>query len=683
VPALNQALGLRRLLWLLAGLLLAALFALLLFLMREYQHDQLQQALEREAARMGLDVRSGLARSVQDLHALQSVAPSPAFWPSAAADLLSAQRKLVHLEWRDPAHSVLVERLSPFWPTLHTVRPRHDALIDVRQTCALARRLDEAAYSISYFWPLPQGRGIELMELCLPLKRNGRPDGYLVATYTMAGLLAELIPTEAQRGRRLSWTEADGTRLVMVGELAQPGPALHRASQLVALPGATWVLLVEQSSGTEHPAVAALPLAVGVLALGLLSLLALLLRDLRRRQRAESQLAEALAFRQAMENSLLTGLRALDLNGRLTYVNPAFCQMVGRSAEQLLGTSIPAPYWPTEQIEEYRQRLQARLAGKSSPREGFESVFMRADGSRLPVRVIEAPLVDAQGRQTGWMSAILDLSEQRRNEELLRASQERLQATARLAMAGEMASLISHELNQPLAAIASYASGSLNLLPEPNKHETKPETGPEPNPEAEPEPTHLVRSALQRISEQAARAGKVIKSVADLVRQRDRERVAVSPADLLQAIWPLLQLQARQQHIELALDIEPGCPAVWCQRTMIEQVLLNLARNGMQAMPAGNPPASSGLRRLRLSACRGLHGRGEGVEFAVADHGLGISLEQAEQLYTPFFTTKPEGMGLGLSLCRTVVEQHGGALQFSAQQPRGTVFRFTLPTAPA
>ena len=683
MPALNQALGLRRLLWLLAGLLLAALFALLLFLMREYQHDQLQQALEREAARMGLDVRSGLARSVQDLHALQSVAPSPAFWPSAAADLLSAQRKLVHLEWRDPAHSVLVERLSPFWPTLHTVRPRHDALIDVRQTCALARRLDEAAYSISYFWPLPQGRGIELMELCLPLKRNGRPDGYLVATYTMAGLLAELIPTEAQRGRRLSWTEADGTRLVMVGELAQPGPALHRASQLVALPGATWVLLVEQSSGTEHPAVAALPLAVGVLALGLLSLLALLLRDLRRRQRAESQLAEALAFRQAMENSLLTGLRALDLNGRLTYVNPAFCQMVGRSAEQLLGTSIPAPYWPTEQIEEYRQRLQARLAGKSSPREGFESVFMRADGSRLPVRVIEAPLVDAQGRQTGWMSAILDLSEQRRNEELLRASQERLQATARLAMAGEMASLISHELNQPLAAIASYASGSLNLLPEPNKHETKPETGPEPNPEAETKPTHLVRSALQRISEQAARAGKVIKSVADLVRQRDRERVAVSPADLLQAIWPLLQLQARQQHIELALDIEPGCPAVWCQRTMIEQVLLNLARNGMQAMPAGNPPASSGLRRLRLSACRGLHGRGEGVEFAVADHGLGISLEQAEQLYTPFFTTKPEGMGLGLSLCRTVVEQHGGALQFSAQQPRGTVFRFTLPTAPA
>ena len=673
MSALKAAVGLRRLLWLLAGLLLVALFALLVFLLREYQHGQQQEALQDEAARMGQDVRSGLARSVQDLHALQSVAPSPAYWPVAAAELLDTQRKLVHLEWRDNAHATRVQRQSPFLPALHAARSRHEPTIDLRPVCEQARRLDGAAYSGSYFLPLGQGQGIELMELCLPLNRDGRADGYLVATYSMAGLLAELIPAQVRRGRRLSWTEADGTRLVMVGELAQAGPPLHHANQLVALPGgAAWLLRVEQGGGTEHPIAAALPLAVGTLALGLLALLALLARDLRRRQRAERQLAEALAFRQAMEDSLLTGLRALDLEGRLTYVNPAFCQMVGLSAEQLLGTSIPAPYWPTEQIEEYRQRLQARLAGQRAPREGFESVFMRADGSRLPVRVIEAPLVDAQGRQTGWMSAILDLSAQRRNEELLRVSQERLQATARLAMAGEMASLISHELNQPLAAIASYASGSLNLLPDApdGAAPTASELGP-------------LRSALQRIAEQAERAGKVIKSVADLVRQRDRERAAVAPTDLLQAIWPLLQLQARQQNIGLERDVSPDCPPVWCQRTMIEQVLLNLARNGMQAMPAGDPPGPSGLRRLRLSARRVAQGRGEGVEFAVADHGQGISQEQAEQLFTPFFTTKPEGMGLGLSLCRTVVEQHGGALQYSAHAPRGTVFRFTLPVAPA
>ena len=170
MPALNAALGLRRLLWLLAVLLLAALFALLAFLLREYQHGQQQEALQHEAARMGQDVRSGLARSVQDLHALQSVAPSPAYWPVAAAELLNTQRKLVHLEWRDNAHATQVQRHSPFMPGLHAARPRHDPLIDLRPVCELARRLDEAAYSSSYFWPLPQGRGVELMELCLPLK---------------------------------------------------------------------------------------------------------------------------------------------------------------------------------------------------------------------------------------------------------------------------------------------------------------------------------------------------------------------------------------------------------------------------------------------------------------------------------------------------------------------------------
>jgi two-component system sensor histidine kinase DctS len=126
---------------------------------------------------------------------------------------------------------------------------------------------------------------------------------------------------------------------------------------------------------------------------------------------------------------------------------------------------VPAPYWPPELADEYQQRQAIRLAGQHAPpREGFESVFMRKDGSRFPVLIIEAPLINASGVQTGWMSAFLDISEQRRVEELSRASQDRLQATARLATVGEMASLLSHELNQPLAAISSYATGSMNLL---------------------------------------------------------------------------------------------------------------------------------------------------------------------------------------------------------------------------
>ena len=259
------------------------------------------------------------------------------------------------------------------------------------------------------------------------------------------------------------------------------------------------------------------------------------------------------------------------------------------------------------------------------------------------------------------MSAILDISEQRRVEELSRASQERLQATARLATVGEMASLLSHELNQPLAAIASYANGSLNLLDAP-----------------EPVATTLgdVQMALQRIAEQASRAGRVINSVHDFVRRRDQAREAVAPQVLLDAIAALVNLQARKLGVQVRTVLEPGLPAVLCDRTMVEQVLLNLARNGMQAMD--RPDCRQ--RMLVLQVQRAASNAQQGwLEFSVADCGSGIDPAVAEQLFTPFFTTKAEGMGLGLSLCRTVIEQHGGHLEHQPNTPAGTVFRFTLP----
>jgi two-component system sensor histidine kinase DctS len=266
------------------------------------------------------------------------------------------------------------------------------------------------------------------------------------------------------------------------------------------------------------------------------------------------------------------------------------------------------------------------------------------------------------GKQTGWMSAVMDMTALRRAEELSRSSQERLQASARLATVGEMASLMSHELNQPLAVISSYATGSLNLL----------QGGPAAG--ADAAMLHDVRTALTRIADQAGRAGKVIHSVRDLVRQRSTARQAVAPRELVDTVLPLVQLQARKLDALLQVDVPPTLPAVWCEPTMIEQVLINLARNGLQAMDG-----LRGTRVLQLRA-RSVAGRAS-VEFSVADSGDGIPDDIASQLFTPFFTTKPEGMGLGLSLCRTVVEQHGGTLRHAPQSPRGTVFSFWLPVA--
>ncbi|MGE0427777.1 MAG: nitrogen regulation protein NR(II) [Hydrogenophaga sp.] len=670
----RQALRSRR--WLLWGallLLVLALLVVLVFLATEYEEGRDQTALEQEAATLVSDIRSGLVRNVQTLQSLHSVAPTVDSWHAPAAELLARHREMARVEWRGRNLRLIAHRDTPYLADLYGMLRRASLPAEVSLACENARRISGPSYSSSYFWPMLGGQGLELMEMCLPVSRAAEPDGYLIVTYSLPGILAELTNQASLRGRGLAFNEADGTRLALHSMV--PGPRRTLTARTVLdMPGHTLILQLQapRRAGGLFPNV--LTAVVGALSLALLVVLFLLGRDIRLRQRAELDVAEALAFRKAMEDSLVTGLRARGMDGRITYVNPAFCQMVGLPAEQLIGTGPPAPWWPPELADEYQQRQAVRLAGRILPREGYESVFQRSDGTRFPVLIIEAPLIDAQGNQTGFMSAILDLTEQRRVEELNRTSHERLQATARLATVGEMASLLSHELNQPLAAISSYASGTLNLLEQPSG----------PLPQAD------LLQAMQRIGEQAERAGRVIKSVADFVRRREQVREAVTPQSLIDAIQPLLALQAKKQGIRLQIEVAPGCPAVLCDRTMVEQVLLNLARNGMQAMPFDEPPLSSGLRVLRLAvgqtrAHAGLAPGGEPrkswVNFAVTDHGQGLSSEVQEKLFTPFFTTRAEGMGLGLSLCRTVIEQHGGALTHEDAEPRGTVFRFTLPAA--
>jgi two-component system, LuxR family, sensor histidine kinase DctS len=651
-------------LWGLLGVLVLALLGTLVWLAGRYEMSQLQARLEVDTSAAVNDIRGALTRNVQTLQALHSAAPTPASWTAEAGGLLRSQREWLRIEWRDAALGVVAAVDTPYRPPVFERMGRANAQPDVALACASARRVSGPAYAPSYFLPQADGLGLEVMEMCLPLVTAGRQAGYLVATYSLSEILADMVSTQLTRSMELSFVEADGTRLALHGT-APRGKRVFTAQQLLDLPGNTLVLRMDSWRGAPDLFPNVLTALVTGMSIALVSVLVLLVKDNRLRLSAERGLADALAFRKAMEDSLVTGLRARDLRGRISYVNPAFCQMVGFTSDELLGHSTPAPYWPPELAGEYEQRQAIRLAGNAPPREGFESVFMRKDGSRFPVLIIEAPLINAQGSQTGWMSAFLDISEQRRVEELSRASQERLQATARLATVGEMASLLSHELNQPLAAISSYATGSMNLL----------HTGPHAVADLE--------TAIRRIAEQAERAGKVIKSVHDFVRRRDEAREAVPAQALIDAIWPLVNLQARKLSVRVQVVVDVGLPTVWCDRTMVEQVLLNLARNGMQAMDRPEVADRVLVMRVRRAAASEWSARSpDWLEFSVADLGLGIDKAVADQLFTPFFTTKVEGMGLGLSLCRTVVEQHGGYLGHEPNQPRGTIFRFTLPARP-
>lgn len=656
-------------LWSLLVVLVVALLATLVWLAGRYEASQAQAHVERDAADALGDVRSALTRNIQSLQALQAGNPTPERWTEEATRLLRQQREWVRIEWRQPDLSTLHFVDTPYRNPVFARFGRANSQGEVQQACAAARRISAPAYARSYFVPQLDGLGLELMELCLPQVTAGQLTGYLVATYSLHEMLATMVGRQLTRSQEVSFTEADGTRLAMHG-LARRGTRVFSAQQLLDLPGNTMVLRLDSWRAAPDLFPNVLTALVTAMSIALLVVLFLLGHDMRRRQQAEQDLADALAFRKAMEDSLVTGLRARDLQGRTTYVNPAFCEMVGFRAEELLGRGTPAPYWPPELADEYRKRQEIRLASRHAPpREGYESVFMRKDGTRFPVLIIEAPLINAHGLQTGWMSAVLDISEQRRVEELSRASQERLQATARLATVGEMASLLSHELNQPLAAIASYATGSMNLL-------QARRDAPAPPAEALSD----IEVAMRRIGEQAERAGRVIKSVHDFVRRRDQARQPVDVAALLDAAGPLIQLQARKLGVRVETRVPDGLPRVVCDRTMVEQVLLNLARNAMQAMDAAHVADPSLTISVRAIAPGELATPGKRwVEFAVTDVGPGIPEEVKQQLFTPFFTTKAEGMGLGLSLCRTVVEQHGGFLGFEPNRPQGTIFRFTLP----
>jgi two-component system sensor histidine kinase DctS len=672
---------LRVVLWIALVVLLLAAQTLLVALAFHYRSTRTQEAVEAMAAAASGELAQLLAKDLQAMLAMPGSGAPAGQWRARAEQLLVARPELLRFERRDAALAIVDAVDTRAHPPLFTQLHRDEVQLETELACQATQRRGGPTYSHSYFVPQPDGMGLEVMDLCVAERAadsaGARLTGFVIASYSLPGLLDQLSVQALAPGHDLSFVEADGARLAH-GRM-HVGTGVFKASRMIDLPGTAMQLHVD--SAASRPSLVpdlVTGLVIG-LSLTLFGVVVLLARDVRKRARAEGALADALAFRKAMEDSVVTGLRARDLHGRTTYVNPAFCAMVGFAADELVDRD-PPPYWPAEHLPEYRQRQQVRMTSTPTThaRDAFETTFVRRGGERFPAMVFEAPLLDSAGRHTGWMSAVLDLSAQRRVEEVARQQQDRLQATARLATAGEMASLLSHELNQPLSAIAAYATGSLNMMDAQVETQQK---GEAPDPELWP----LLHQASQRIAEQAERAGRVIKSVHDFVRRREQARESIGVDALIEAILPLVRLQARKSDTHIALDAAAPMPKVVCDRAMVEQVLLNLTRNGIQAMQGAPARAGSGAPVLTLRVRRT---HPQWVCISVIDRGPGIADEVARQLFTPFFTTRSDGMGLGLSVCRSIVEQHGGALDFTnLRGTDGTIlgaeFRFTLPAADA
>jgi two-component system sensor histidine kinase DctS len=567
------------------------------------------------------------------------------------AVLTRNNRELERIIWLDPAGRTVI-----------ATDDSSMALTDFSAPSRLAAERARATRTPQYSQPAPPPRltGPFLMEYYVPLYNGEQYLGSLAASYLIADILDEMVPWWFAQDNEITLTDSDDN-LIARRAGGGPGRNVYTHQRALELPYATVMLRTNSVKSAPKLLPNLLVASVVARSVGLLWSLGALWRDINRRLAAEGALREQVAFRTAMENSLMTGLRARDLAGRITYVNPAFCEMVGIPAEELIGKTPPMQYWAPEAMDEYQQRFTQVLAGTATPQ--YETIFQRANGERFPVLIFESPLVDDSGRQTGWMGSLLDISDRKKVEDLNQRQQERLQASARLATMGEIASTLAHELNQPLAAISSYTTGALNMI-DATARQGK---GLQPD---------LLRSALEKASAQAQRAGHIIRSVHTFVKRRDPSREPVSIQTLVDNVIPLVELQARQFFVAIQVHIEPGLPSVRADRVMLEQVLLNLTRNAIEAMHAVAPER----RILRIEAELDNDSTTQpNVVVSVIDQGHGIPDEVAERLFSPFFSTKAEGMGMGLNICRTTVEFHGGTLTHAPNPAGGTIFRFSLP----
>jgi two-component system, LuxR family, sensor kinase FixL len=326
-------------------------------------------------------------------------------------------------------------------------------------------------------------------------------------------------------------------------------------------------------------------------------------------------------------------------------------RLFGWTAEEMIGENVsrlmPAPYREHHDgyLDRYLTTGERRIIGV-----GRVVVGERKDGSTFPMELSVGEMIS--GQQRFFTGFVRDLSERQQTERRLQELQSELVHISRLTAMGEMASALAHELNQPLSAMANYLKGSARLLT------------------AEPVPRERLQDAIEKAGEQALRAGEIIRRLRDFVARGETERRLESLPKLIEEAAALALVGAKEHGVRVLFRFSPGIDMVLADKVQIQQVVLNLIRNALEAMDEAPKkildvcidPAADDLARV-----------------TVADTGSGISPDVADQLFQPFVTTKRTGMGVGLSISRTIIEAHGGRLWAEENPGGGTRFCFTLP----
>jgi PAS domain S-box-containing protein len=722
-----------------------------------------------------------------------------------AESLVTQYPELQSLTWIDGRRRIKATRSAPSLinPKTWTV----GEVLKVGETensYGLARDLMQPVYAqIESDQDNSKVQGV--LQLHTPLTDDiGRFNGVLMGEYSIEGLLRYGIPTEILAKYAVALLDSDGQLLA--------GQSIPKRTQLWNLqtwsgrdeneyevpvsPVGNGLILRAQAWRTSQGVVGS-GLFWLVCALSVMTAWMLIgnWRHTRRRMQAQQALVAETNFRRAMENSMLTGMRALDMHGRISYVNAAFCQMTGWSEAELVGTTAPFVYWPDEDREHLMTRLNEEISGHSIPG-GFQVRVKRKDNSIFDARLYLSPLIDAVGKQSGWMTSMTDITEPNRIREQLAAAHdrftivlealdaavsvaplgrsellfanklyrhwfgadthghlsmvaqagvidspqettseddvdsfaglptesltvapseraelfipqlgkwlevrsryihwtdgrlaqmviatditarrqaedtaalqaERAQNASRLITMGEMASSVAHELNQPLTAISNYCNGLVSRIRNQNINEKD------------------MLGALEKTAHQAQRAGQIIQRIRSFVKRSEPNRTPSDVLTMVNEAVELANIELSRRHVRLTHYVAARLPPLLVDPILIEQVLVNLMKNAAESIDHANRPA--GQRHVELQVIPKMLDGQSVVIFSVKDTGKGLPPEVLEHLYEAFFSTKAEGMGIGLNLCRSIVESHQGRIAaenlYNADEVQGCCFTFWIPVS--
>ncbi|MEI8168245.1 MAG: PAS domain S-box protein [Rhodoferax sp.] len=668
-------------------------------------------------------------------------------------------------------------------------------LDETESNYSLTRELQQPIYSQS----MAAADTPATLQLHIPLIDRAGFSGVLLAEYSVDGLFRYGVPAEVSARYAISFHDANqgllaGTSIPTRKRNLLPWDRAANIYQVPVSPVGNGLVIQGQAYRTSLGVIgSALFWLVVVLSTMTAWMLIANWRHSRRRLQTQHALESETVFRRAMENSMLTGMRALDLQGRITYVNAAFCQMTGWSENDLVGRVAPFPYWPQDDRDLLTSRLEEELSGKTLAG-GIQMRVKRQDGTLFDARLYVSPLIDARGLHTGWMTSMTDITEPNRIREQLSASHERFttvlealdasisvaplgsdellfanklyrlwfgtqagghlqlaaqagvpapahsdepldnvdayaglpanalaeseaesaevyleplgkwlevrtrylswvdgrlaqmviasditarrvaekqsaaqteraQTASRLITMGEMASSVAHELNQPLTAINNYCNGMVSRIK--SKQITEED----------------LLGALEKTAKQAHRAGQIIQRIRSFVKRSEPNRTLSEISNMVDEAVELAEIELRRRNVRLTYYAAPRMAALMVDPILIEQVLVNLLKNAAESIDSAQRPTA--LRNVKLRVVPKLVDDKPVIEFTVTDTGPGLAPEVLARLYEAFYSTKADGMGIGLSLCRSIVESHMGRMKaenlYNGAELTGCCFSFWIP----